>query len=63
MNFLTTKILRKIKCNFCTKKTIKKDKGKFVCTNCGMMYEEWELWDMVDEEDKYNGIWKYEYKK
>ena len=49
MLFMSKENLTKLDCGFCGKSPIKKSKNKYVCINCGMIYEEWELWDMLAE--------------
>lgn len=51
MLFMSKESLTKLKCSFCGKNPIKKKRDKYVCINCGMLYEEWELWDMLAEKE------------
>lgn len=49
MLFMSKERLTKLKCGFCGKNPIEKKRDKYVCVSCGMLYEEWELWDMLAE--------------
>ena len=49
MIFLNLKDIKNLQCKYCGETCLMKRGEEYICCNCGTIYKETEIWDMIEQ--------------